>query len=211
MGFYNVQDMVTHEHLYEKANLSEANWLMGVQCKFYPCLSYERDINSDPNPVMGDPIDINIVFDDNPKSTLEKRNWLAEGDELPYLAYISNIDYPKFREFKKSCRDAGLDLKQEFDKLFTSTGEPSESNNFWIKVSKYAMVELPYKMEVNGTQFLRITDLQGDSVNPFIWLCKMAPHRDQVDLNPDTPEVDDKLSADQDQAITGNIFLKPKK
>lgn len=207
MGLYHVQNTDTHEHLYEKANLAEANWLMGTECLFTPCLSYTRDIGSDPHPVMGEPISINIVFDDNPKSTLEKRNWLAEGEELPYLAYISSINYPKFKKFKSDAKESGQNLKQLFDRSFNPDGTPKDNVDFMISVSKFAMVELPYKMEVAGTQKFRVTDVQGDSVNPFIWLCKLAPHRDQIDVNPDTPEIDDKLSNDKDQAITGNIYL----
>jgi hypothetical protein len=208
MSVYHVQETPEHEHLYASANMSEANWLMGVACKFTPCTDYFRDINSDPHPTYDETTyDINIHFDDNPKALLRSLNWLSEGEELPYVAYISNIIYPKFREFKKSCKEQGLNVKEAFDKSFNDDGTPSDTNNFYMIVSRYSLLELPYKMDVVGTQKFWVTDIQGDSVNPFIWICKLAPYREQVDVDPTTEKVDSKRSDDFGKSVTGNIYL----
>lgn len=209
MSVYHVQETPTHEHLYEKANYSEANWLMGLECKFYGAINQKRDINSDPRLEYLDPVTINIYFDDNPKSKLRQRNWMAESDDLPYVAYISNIIYPKFREFKKHCKDLNLNLKEAFDNSFNPDGTPTDDNEFYINIRRYSIIELPYKMEVTGTQKLIITEIQGDSINPFIWSCKLAPYRDQVDLDPSTPEIDSKIPTEKpNEEVTGNVYLK---
>lgn len=209
MGFYHIQEVHTHEYLYRSANMSEAHWLLGTSVKFYPCVSYTRDIANDPHPTWGHPEDINIVFDDNPKAKLRKLNWLAEDENLPYLVYISNIVYPRFKEFKKKHRLEGTKkIKQYFDEAFNEDGTPSNSNSFFIPVKQFSKVVVPYNMEVKGEQKFIVTEIIGDSVNPFIWNCKLAPYREQVDMKPETIRIDQKLSTDIKHSISGHAFLK---
>lgn len=209
MGFYDSSFISDHEHLYEMACMSEANWLLGSECQFSSCRQYVRDIESDYIPEVDDPVTINIVLDEYPKRTLEKMNWLAEGEDLPYLAYISNIIFPKFVEFRRECSRLGIPPKKAFDQAFSNAKELLTLPDFYIRVSKFSLVELPYVIEVAGTQKFRVMDLQGDQLNPFIWICKLAPHRDQVDLIPNNGDfVDDHTSYNPDHEIVGHSFLK---
>lgn len=204
MGFYHVQETRKYEYLYRCANLAEANWLMGSEVGFQSCNNYVRDIASDVHPTWDPKVNINIIFDDNPKSTLRKIGWLAEDEQLPYLVYISNIIYPKFDSFKRS-RPKDISTKDHFATVYNPDGSPSSSNTFHLNVTRFSKVTVPYTLVVDGDQDFIITDLQGDSINPFIWMCKLAPYRDQVDLNKETPKVENKL---EDNAVTGNSFLK---
>ena len=188
MGFYNILDINNSEHMYHMANMSEAHWLMGVTCTFIPCLSYTRDANSDPYPVLGNPVDINIVFDDNPKATLKKHNWLAEDEDIPYLANISSIVYDRYREWKKPLTPA--ERKQKLrNGVYNQDGSiKSEFEDFVIKVSEYAIIEMPYRLNAEGVQKFSITDVKGDSINPFMWMCKLAPYHEPIDLMPESTD-----------------------
>lgn len=208
MGFYHIQEVHTHEYLYRSAMFSESHWLLGTEVTFYPCVSYTRDIANDPHPIFGHPIKINIVFDDNPKAKLRKLNWLAEDENLPYLVSISNIVYPKFKEFKSSCRESGRNMKVCFDECFNEDGTPSNKNTFFIPVKQFSKVVVPYNMEVKGEQKFIISEIIGDSINPFIWNCKLVPYREQIDMRPETIRVEPKLSMKPEHSISGHAFLK---
>jgi hypothetical protein len=191
MGYFNLQDRNNREHLYTESNIAEAHWLMGTACKFYPCKSYTRDLASDPHPEYDEPVDINIVFDDDPKTTLEKMNWLAEGEDLPFMAYISSIIYPKYKEWKQQLRNTELSDEERSLLLNNHT-------SFTLMVNKYSLIELPYVMQEQGTKMLMVTDLRGDTVNPLAWYCKLVPYRAQTDIDPTTPEIDDNLGKSDD-------------
>lgn len=184
MSLYHIQEAPIYEYLYRSANLSEAHWLYGTLVDFYPCLSYARDVSNDPHPVWSHPEKINIYFEENPKAKLRKLNWLADDENLPFLAYISNIIYPKFRQFKKQYNNDYKSIKAQFEKAFNEDGTPSETNSFYIPVRRYSKVVVPYKMEVSGEQKLIVTEITGDSTNPFIWTCKLVPYHEQVDMRP---------------------------
>lgn len=208
MSLYHIQETSDHEYLYHCANLSESNWLLGTEVKFYTCIKYTRDVASDPHPEWSQGATINMLFDDNPKATLRKLNWMAEDENLPYLVYISNIVWPSFKKFKNKYDNNWKSIKSHFDSAFNKDKTPSVFNDFWIDVTRYSKVVVPYSMQVEGTQKFIVTDLQGDSINPFIWLCKLAPYREQVDINPATQQIDRKLTNDEDAAISGHTFLR---
>ena len=208
MGFYNIQEKHTHEYLYRSANMAESHWLLGTEVTFYPCVKYTRDIANDPHPVFGHPVKINIIFDDNPKAKLRKLNWLAEDEALPYLVSISNIVYPKYIEFKKRSRAEGKKIKNYLDEAFNEDGTPSSSNTFFIPVTQFSKIIVPYNMEVKGEQKFIITEITGDSISPFIWTCKLAPYREQVDMKPETFRIEQKLTMSPKKAVSGQAFLK---
>lgn len=160
---------------------------MGIKCKFFECLSYNRDSAGDYYAEFGEEEEISITFEDSPRATLEKMNWLAEGEDLPYLAYISAINYP---EFKKWRDNTDLDKVSGEDKnhWLSSTTSP-----FLINVTKYSRVELPYQMRESSTQLLTITEVRGDSINPTVFTCKLVPHRDAFDMDESTEEVERDL------------------
>jgi hypothetical protein len=71
---------------------SQANERRGLACKYYQVLSYVRSLNNDPIVTYDLPIDLDIIITNPPKATLRKLNWLVEGDDPTYVAYISRID-----------------------------------------------------------------------------------------------------------------------
>lgn len=184
---YNLQTNNTYDHLYYASNIAESHWLMGIKSKFYECLEYERDSAGDYYGTFDDPQDISIVFEDNPRSVLEKMNWLAEGEELPYLVYISAIDYPKYKKWRD---ETDLDKLSDEDKNYWLSNTDSP---FLINVTKYSRVEIPYQMREVGTQLFTITQIRGDSVNPTVFTCKLVPHRGAIDMDESTPEIDRDL------------------
>ena len=207
MSLYEPNNLSRHEDLYKAMSFTESHWLRGLRCMYYPCIEHTRDVESDFYATLGDPIEINITLEDFNKATQDKLNWRAEKDDIPYLAYISNINYPKMLKARKKLTSEELTYKQAMDKIFQSCFNDHDPE-LYISVTKYAIVELPYWVNSYGTQKFRVTEVQADTIHNFMWYCKLATHRDQVDLLPDTPEVDDHTTQNKDAQIVGNSFLK---
>lgn len=209
MGFYDITDTRNHngEHLYLAARYSEANWLKGNLVKFYPNIEYHRDIESDYHAKLGEPVEINIVLEEYPQSELEKKNQIFETDDLPYQARISNIIWPRFLAYRRECQKRGMDPKAVFNSAYTDHGIVVVDADFYVRVSKFSIVEFPYTMEEYGTQRFRVTKVLGDQSDPFIWLCHLAPHRDQFDLLPNTEYVDNMTNYDPSRYQVGHTFL----
>lgn len=209
MGFYSVSQNNDWEHLYRSACLSEGNWLRGDECIFYPCKSYKRDLGSDYHATLGDPITINVTLEDYSERELEKMNWIVEDDNLPYKAHISNIIWPEFIKFRRKCIDKGMSFKEALANCFDSHHILKNDQPWFIRVSKYSILEFPYRMEEAGSQKFRITKVTGDQTNPFIWLCTVVPHRDQYDLQPNTPDIaDTNTSYNPEHEVEGYSYLK---
>lgn len=149
---------------------AEALHLQGDQCMLYQLEGksdyvVEKDYANDPKPKYIDPVIIDVLLDTNPQAKLRKMNWLAESDDLPILAYVSNHAYRKPNDYEE------------------------------IVVTQYCIIELPYSLRDLGTQKFIVTDVRSEGLHPLYWTCKLAPVRDQVDLDPSTPEVDSTLPA----------------
>ena len=211
MGFYNVAQAHDIDHLYKSACFSEANWLRGTECLFYPCKDYERDLESDFHSQLGDPVTVNVVLEDYTKAELEKLNWIAESDELPFHAYVSNIIWPEFVKARRAYTSETGTFKDFFTSCFNDKSELITNQPWYVRVSKFAILEFPYVMEVAGTQKFRVLKVLGDQTNPFIWDCQIAPHRDQVDLIPDTPDrADPVTNYNKNAQVVGYAFTKQK-
>ena len=208
MGFYDVNHKHNVDHLYKSACYSEANWLKGNECKFYPCINYDRDLESDYHAKLGDPVIVNVVLEDYTKAELEKLNWIAESDELPFHAYISNIIWPEFIKARKEFMSEGGSFKDYFNSCFNENGELVTDQPWYVRVSKFAILEFPYVMEVAGTQKFRVLKVLGDQTNPFIWDCQIAPHREHVDYIPETPWIDDVTNYRKDAKTVGKAYTK---
>ena len=68
----------------------EAARLRGIHCQYYYVIHPNETIYGEVNPEYSQPIEIDIIFDTNPKTrTLKAINWVSEyGDDKPYIAYL---------------------------------------------------------------------------------------------------------------------------
>ena len=208
MSLYHVQSTSTHEYLYKCAMLSEAHWLLGYMVDFYPCLSYKRDVSDDPHPKWGPPVAIHIVFESDSKAAMRRMNWMAEdGENVPYIANFSNIIWPKFKDYIQKKKKDGLKRKQIVESVFNEDGTPVKGNDFFLPVDRYSKIVVPYNMMVRGEQKFIISEVQGDSINPFLWTAKLIPYREQIDLDPSTKKVEMRLSDKPEDAVSGHAML----
>lgn len=210
MGFYNVCQSHDVDHLYKSACFSEANWLRGTECLFYSCIGSQRDLESDYHAKLWDPIRINVVLEDYTKAELEKMNWMAESDELPFHAYVSNIIWPEFLKARREYIKEGGNFKEYFRSCFNDHSELLTYQPWYLRVTKFSILEFPYVMEVAGTQKLRVMKVMGDQTNPFIWDCQLAPHRSQIDLIPSTGNIDPVTTYDKNAQVIGKAYTKQK-
>lgn len=211
MSFYEIAQKHNVDHLYKSACFSEANWLRGTECLFYPCIEYKRDIESDFHAKLGDPVVINVALEEYSEAELEKMNYIAESDNLPFQAFISNIIWTEFIKARREYINQGNSFKDFFRSCFNEKSELITDQPWYVRVSKFAILEFPYIMEKAGTQKFRLMKIMGDQTNPFIWKCQIVPHRDQVDLIPSTTNIADPVTTyDKTAPIVGKAFTKQK-
>ena len=72
--------------------ITEAAKLRGQPCLLYQIDNSVSDLHNDKDIVYKDSVLVNILFDEHPKTILKKLNWFTEDDELPYVAYLTNMD-----------------------------------------------------------------------------------------------------------------------
>lgn len=202
MSIYGISNLNSNEHISMMLNISESLYLQGTTCKYYACKSYTRDINNDPVVDLStEPIELEVSFESNPRPILKKMNWLAEDDELPYIANMSSIVFKKYKEWKESHSE------EDHNKIFTAglfntDGTiKDEYKSFMIPINPYSVLEFDYAMPNFGSQKFTITNIVGDSVSPFYWICKLVPHRDlsvEVDLSSKYDEKKDNHDSDYD-------------
>ena len=208
MSLYEPANLSHAEELYKVMAFTEAHWLKGTRCTFTPCLSYSRDVESDFHPRMGEPVEINVAFEDLERATLDHENWRAEKDDIPIQAYISNVNYPVLLKERKRHQAEGKTFKEALEACFRYDVLDRDAPWF-VPVLPYSMVELPYQVHRLGTQKFRVTEVKADTFHELMWSCKLATHRDQVDLQPLTPDVvDNHTDYDPDRVIEGNSFLR---
>lgn len=164
-------DMQSEERLLMLRETVEMLSLRGTPCKFYAIDNIDTEVNGDPNVEFEDPVDVNILFEEEPKVILDKMHWLGEDEDLPFVAYVPLID---------------------------------DKDNF-LRVLKYSMFEVPYSLLESGNRRLQITGVRGDKLSPLLWVVKLAPYREWVDVNPETPEVDTTRGGD---STIGYTLLK---
>lgn len=64
-----------------------------------------------------------------------------------------------------------------------------------LNIAQYGKIKIPYVMKEHGTQLFQIDKVQGDTLNPLIWTCSLVPCTEQLDYNPDTPEIEEGLDS----------------
>ena len=85
MGLLTQNDSETFRNWFE-----EMAKLLGFRCGYQYPLNDEKTIHSEPNMPMSIPIDIDIIFDENPTlDTLKKHGWIVEiGEQKPVIAQV---------------------------------------------------------------------------------------------------------------------------
>lgn len=208
MSVYEPSNMSGHESLYKIFEYSEANWLKGTRCIYTPCLNYTRDVEGDFYPEMGKPVQINVALEEFKQATLDKGNWRVEKDDTPYQAYVSNINYPVLLAERKRYQRQGMTFKEAMDRCFEYDVLDRDAEWF-VPVLPYSMIEIPYMVHQRGSQKFRITEVKADTLHEFMWYVKLATHRDQVDLQPETPDTtDNHTDYRPEEIVEGNSFLK---
>ena len=87
-----LSDMSRSEAELHMKFITEAAKLRGQPCLLYQIDNSVSDLHNDKDIVYKDPVLVNILFDEHPKTILKKLNWFTEDDELPYVAYLTNMD-----------------------------------------------------------------------------------------------------------------------
>lgn len=91
--------MTDYEHQMHEQLIAESARLLGQKCKLYLIDKIVKDLNHDPYIEYNNcPIDINILFESNPKPILKKMGWYTEDEDLPYVAYITRWS-DRYEEF----------------------------------------------------------------------------------------------------------------
>lgn len=72
--------------------IAEAAKLRGQPCRLYQISKSTSDLHNDKDIVYKEPVLINILFEEHPKTILKKLNWFSEDEDLPYVAYLVNLD-----------------------------------------------------------------------------------------------------------------------
>lgn len=88
MGYLHMTDS---EQEYYELSIAESMKMLGQECLLYQVKTITSDIHQDRYITYKDPVKVNILFSDNPKTVLKNYNWYDEG-QTPYAAYISNYD-----------------------------------------------------------------------------------------------------------------------
>ena len=108
----------------------------------------------------------------------------------------------------KRKKKEGLKPKQIMESVFNPDGSPTRENDFMLPVERFSKIVVPYNLMVRGDQKFTISEVRGDSINPFLWTVKLAVYHEQVDLKPETERIDDRLSDNPQDAVSGHSMLK---
>lgn len=76
--------------------------LLGIKCGYQYPLGNEKTIHSEPNMSMSNPIELDIIFDENPTiDTLKKHGWVTEiGENKPIIAQVP-YDTPNLQRYSR--------------------------------------------------------------------------------------------------------------
>lgn len=146
------------EFIYLTSMMAEASKLLGQEAKLYQVKKRKEDLYHDWKRQYEDPVQIGLIFENNPQPVLKKHRWLNENEEA-YVAYLSF-----------------------YDKKYQA-----------LKVEEGMLVEVITKFPVPESRIFRVSLVQSLTLNPLMWLCKLVPYREHIDLNPDSPVVEDRI------------------
>lgn len=80
------------EHELWEELVAESAKMLGQECLLYQIDTSNPDLNRDTHVTYKEPVRVNILFEENPKPVIKKMGWQTENDDLPYVAYITNLD-----------------------------------------------------------------------------------------------------------------------
>ena len=85
-------DMSRSEAMLHVKFITEAAKLRGQACLLYQVDKSTSDLHNDKDIIYKDPVLVNVLFDDSPKTILKKMNWFNEDEDLPYVVYLTHMD-----------------------------------------------------------------------------------------------------------------------
>ena len=125
--------MNSDEHQLWEEYIAEAARMLGQECKLYMIDKEVKDLNHDPYIEYKSPIDINIMFESNPKPILKRMGWFTEDDELPYIAYITSLsDQYEDVVIKKNAKIEIPHVQGDSEFLITNVRGSKIDPLFWI-------------------------------------------------------------------------------
>lgn len=77
-----------------------------------------------------------------------------------------------------------------------------------LKVEEGMLIEVINKFPVPESRIFQVSLVQALTLNPLMWLCKLVPYREHVDLNPESPVVEERT---QHVTSFGNSLIRPHK
>lgn len=142
------------EYDYYVDQMREAMALIGQKAYLYQVDTEIKDLYRDPDITYKDAVEIGLVFEDNPKPTLKKMNWLTEDEELPYVAHIVAVGANK---------------------------EP-------IEIAENMKIVIPSVYGLKTNRVFVVSRVNGNHIDPVMWICKLVPYREKVDIAPETTD-----------------------
>lgn len=130
-------DMSRSENALHMKFIAEAAKLRGQSCRLYQIDKKSSDLHNDKDIIYKEPVLINILFEEHPKTILKKMNWFSEDEELPYVAYLTNLDknYQEV-EIEKDCLIETKSIQVEYQErtrfLISSVRGSQVNPVFWI-------------------------------------------------------------------------------
>lgn len=155
-------------------------------------------------------------------------NYMAEASRL--LGHECNL-YEVVQVDKDSSHDPYVQYKEEpvrINILFEDNPKPTLKKLGWynesedlpyvaymtylsdkyekVSIEEHSIVEIPHEQipgVLKNSKFM-ISSISGSTINPLFWIVKLVPYR----YNLDKPKVEDKESADSEQADLGFSYFK---
>lgn len=169
------------EHEYYSDSLAEALSLIGQEAKLYQVKNKSFDFYSDPTVELDEAIDLNILFESNPTPVLKREKWQSEEDYSgAYVVYLT----AKVRDKDKEITLIPITLEE----------------GMIIKVE-------PVFNMVNDS-LLEVSRIRGNHINPWVFMCKLVPYREDTDFKPETEEVDSNILEDGEKVNNKFNYLK---
>lgn len=190
--------------------------LLGIKCGYQYPLGNEKTIHSEPNMPMSNPIELDIIFDENPTvDTLKKHGWVTEiGENKPVIAQVpyntpnlqrySRIIIPPIgtvireRTFEVTAISTILEYPDcwtiRLVPIYNTIQENHEEN---LNNANVSMIDV----ETEGTQDKSVITTKEYSAYEF-------PEGTIIDPQDINELIEHKIENEEDQNVTDNVLGK---
>lgn len=72
------------------------------------------------------------------------------------------------------------------------------SNKEPVEVTENMKVLIPSVYGLNTVRVFLVSRVTGNHIDPVTWICKLVPYREKIDIDPSTPEYDEKREEGSD-------------